>query len=308
MLTLGWSDGTTLIPVNFSLLSSQQEKTCLRPVREDKTAAVAVERRILARTKAPEVVLSLIRLAKQTGLQAGHVLCDSWFSFPALIRSLKAEGYHTVAMVKKTKKVYYSYEGKRVSVMDIYKMNRKRRGRSRYLLSVTGALSPTEDGHPAIPVRLVYVRNRNKRNEYLVLLSTDMELTEEEIIQLYGKRWSIECFFKVCKSYLRLIKGYRGLDYDAITAHVAIVFAQYVMLSEYQRLDTDHRSLGDLFFDAMDELGDLRYEEALALILCALFNTATEVLCLSDEDSAKLFDAFLSTIPTPLTKRLGIAA
>lgn len=39
----------------------------------------------------------------------------------------------------------------------------------------------------------------NKRNEYLCLISTEVSLSEEEIIRIYGKRWDIEVFFKVCK-------------------------------------------------------------------------------------------------------------
>ena len=57
-----------------------------------------------------------------------------------------------------------------------------------------------------VPVRFVYVRNRAKKNDYLVLVTTDMKLSEEEIVRLYGKRWGIEMFFKMCKSYLRLSK------------------------------------------------------------------------------------------------------
>ena len=57
-----------------------------------------------------------------------------------------------------------------------------------------------KDGE-SIPAKVVYVRNRNKRKEYLCLICTDTTLDENEIIRIYGKRWDIEVFFKVCKSY-----------------------------------------------------------------------------------------------------------
>ena len=47
-----------------------------------------------------------------------------------------------------------------------------------------------------IPAKVVYVRNRNKRKEYLCLISTDVNLDENEIIRIYGKRWHM---------------GYRGI-------------------------------------------------------------------------------------------------
>ena len=75
-----------------------------------------------------------------------------------------------------------------------------------------------------IPARIVYVRNRNKRKDYLALITTDMNLSEDEIIRIYGKRWDIEVFFKVCKSYLKLSKECNSLSYDAMTAHTAVVF------------------------------------------------------------------------------------
>ena len=73
-----------------------------------------------------------------------------------------------------------------------------------------------------IPAKVVYVRNRHKRKEYLCLISTDGDLDEDEIIRIYGKRWDIKVFFKVCKSYLNLSKECRSMSYDAMTAHTAV--------------------------------------------------------------------------------------
>ena len=67
----------------------------------------------------------------------------------------------------------------------IFRAAKKCRGRSPYLLSVEAEVVK---GKQAIPVKLVFVRNRNKRQDYLILVSTDVNLSEEEIIQTYGKR------------------------------------------------------------------------------------------------------------------------
>ena len=90
-----------------------------------------------------------------------------------------------------------------MSVCDIYKKSKKRRGRSKYLLSVDVNVVKNDN---VIPAKIVFVRNRNKRSDYLCILSTDTSITEDEIIRIYSKRWSIEVFFKVCKSYLCLTK------------------------------------------------------------------------------------------------------
>jgi hypothetical protein len=209
-------------------------------------------------------------------------------------------------MVKKSKKIYYEFEDKRQSVKDIFKACKKRRGRSRYLLSVSVIVSHKDGG--SIPARLVFVRNRSNRKDYLVLLCTDMSMDEDDIIQTYGKRWAIEVFFKVAKSYLKIVKGCSSRSYDAITAHTAITCAQYIMLAELQRFQQDTRSIGDLFFDTFDELQDITYQESLILILSALIHAITDALILPDEQRQILVDTFINTIPPILAHRLDLSA
>ena len=86
-----------------------------------------------------------------------------------------------------------------------------------------------------------------------------MDLSEEEIIRIYVKRWDIEVFFKTCKSYLRLQKECNSLSYDAMTAHVAIAMVRYMILSVFQRQDEDQRALGELFYVMLAELEDITF-------------------------------------------------
>jgi hypothetical protein len=65
----------------------------------------------------------------------------------------------------------------------------------------------------------------------LALISIDISLTEDEIIRIYGKRWDIEVFFKMNKSFLKLGKEFQCRSYDSMVAHTSIVFARYMMLS-----------------------------------------------------------------------------
>ncbi|WP_242864752.1 transposase, partial [Youngiibacter fragilis] len=171
--------------------------------------------------------------------------------------AIKEKSIDVIAMAKKSSKLLYLFEGNKMSAMDIYRMCKKRRGRSKYLLSVE--VSVQKDGQ-SLPVRLVFVRNRNKSKDYLVLVSTNVTISESEVIRIYGKRWDIEVFFKVCKSYLNLSGSFKGLSYDAQMAHVAIVFTRYTLLAIEQRFNNDDRSLGELFYLVCDELSDISFE------------------------------------------------
>jgi len=254
----------------------------------------------MAQTKAPLVMLDMLRSAVAAGIHAQYVLCDSWFSAPATILKIVAEKLHVITMAKRTSKIHYRYEGEKLSVKAIYRKNKKRRGRSRYLLSVEAEILSKDE--TVLPVRLVYVRKRGKKKEYLVLLSTDMSLSEEEVIRIYGKRWQIEVFFKVCKSHLRLTKECHCTSYDAMVAWNAIVMSRYMMLALDKRLEEDSRSFGELFFDICDELPDITWEKAFLLLLDTLLNVAAEKYFLADDEVEYLLGAFVDALPEPLKK------
>ena len=115
-----------------------------------------------------------------------------------------------------------------------------------------------------VPAKIVCVRNKANRKDWLAFLCTDTTLSEEEIIRIYGKRWKIEVFFKTCKSMLNLIVECHSLSYDALTAHVAIVFTRYMLLATEQRKNEDQRTLGELFFFLVDEMADITFNRSLS--------------------------------------------
>ena len=304
MLTLGWSDGSTFLPVNSVLLSTDNKKNRINEANAVDKRTVGYKRRQLSMQKGTSVMLELLKQAKKANIPAKYVLFDSWFSSPSSIHAVREIGYDVIAMVKKTPKMFFRYNGEDMSLISIYNKNKKRRGRSRYLLSVM--VDVVKDGN-IIPAKVVYVRNRNKRKEYLCIISTDTELDENEIIRIYGKRWDIEVFFKVCKSYLHLSKECRSISYDAMTAHTAVVFTRYMMLSVENRELNDERSLGELFLYFSDEMSDITWIQAFQLLLQMFRTLLADNLDIADDEITALVDAFMDAIPTLLKTKLQAA-
>lgn len=139
------------------------------------------------------------------------------------------------------------------------------------------------------------------------MVCTNIEIDEDEIIRIYGKRWNIEVFFKVCKSYLRLAKECRALSYAAMTAQVAIVFTRYMMLSVENRESQDERSLGELFLYFSDELADITWLESLKLLMELFRAVMKKCLELSEETVLELVDIFISGIPSEIRTKLKAA-
>ena len=220
------------------------------------------------------------------------------------LHAVKALDYDVIGMVKKTPKMFFRYNNEDMPLTSIYKKNKKKRGRSKYLLSVM--IEVVKDGG-VIPAKVVYVRNRNKKKDYLCLISTDISLNEEEIIRIYGKRWDTEVFFKVCKSYLNLSKECNALSYDAMTAHTAVVFTRYMMLSLESREANDQRSMGEILLYFTDEMSDITWIQAFQMLLEMFRTILADNTELSEEKIDELVDAFMNTLPIVLKSRLQAA-
>lgn len=301
LLTLGWSDGSTFLPVSSVLLSSEKKKSRINEATPMDKRTAGYKRRALSMTKGTEAMSELLKAAKTARIPARYVLFDSWFSSPKSLHAIKGIGYDVISMIKKTPKMYFQYDGESIPLTEIYKRNRKRRGRSKYLLSVN---VDVVRGGESIPARVVYVRNKNNRKDYLCLISTDTSLNEEDIIRIYGKRWDIEVFFKVCKSYLKLSKECNSLSYDAMTAHAAVVFTRYMMLSVENRELQDERSLGELFLYFTDEMADITWIQAFQLRLQMFRELLSDICELSERKITEMVEAFMSALPAVLQKQL----
>ena len=304
MLTLGWADGSTFLPVNSILLSTENKKNRINEAAEVDKRTSGYKRRQLSIEKGTHAMLTLLEAAKKAAIPAKYVLFDSWFSSPSTLHSVKKTGYDVIGMVKKSPKMFFRYNGEDMPLVSIYNKNKKRRGKSKYLLSVM--VDVVKDGE-IVPAKVVYVRNRNKRKEYLCLISTDINLDENEIIRVYGKRWDIEVFFKVCKSYLNLSRECNSLSYDAMTAHTAVVFTRYMMLSLESRESNDNRSLGELFLYFSDEMSDITWIQAFQMLLQMFRTMLTENTELSDEKISELVDTFMNALPALLKAQLQAA-
>ena len=104
-------------------------------------------------------MLALLETAKKAAIPAKYVLFDSWFSSPSTLHAVKRMDLDVIGMLKKSPKMFFGHDGEDMSLISIYNKNKKRRGKSKYLLSVM--VDVVKDGN-IIPAKAVYVRNRNK--------------------------------------------------------------------------------------------------------------------------------------------------
>ncbi|MEK6453324.1 IS4 family transposase [Caldifermentibacillus hisashii] len=265
MLTLGWSDGATFLPVDFSLLSSKKSQINGISENIDKRSS-GYKRRKEALQTAPEQIPGMIARAMNSGIDASYVLMDSWFTQQPLIKEITEQGLDVIGMVKKLKQRYF-VDGKRVSLDELYRLAKPTSGKKGILRSIHTTQAN------GVPIKVVFVRNRNKKSDWLAILSTDCTLSDQEIIRIYGMRWDIEVFFKTTKSLLKLQKEFQSRSYDALISHTTIVFARYIVLSWQNRCSVDDRTLGGMFYELCDEIDDLDWAVALQQLVEILEDT-----------------------------------
>jgi DDE superfamily endonuclease len=288
MLTICWSDGTSCLPMDFALLSSADAKKRLCDSQKviDKRCC-AYQRRKEATQKATAHLETMVKRILSTGVSAKYLLMDSWFTMPATVVTL-AKHLNVIGMVKKSPNIHYSFKGQSLDLMAIYRRLSKRRGRAKILASTIVMLNDS------VAAKLVFVRDRRKK-DWLALLSTDIGLADEDIVRVYGKRWDIEVFFKMAKQHLKLAKEIQCRDYDALIAHTTIVFMRYMFLAYQCRMETDHRTFGDLFYACCDEVADITFMEALYRILALATDRLKQLGTFCQKTAAVFFDTIMET-------------
>lgn len=281
LLTLGWSDGYSFIPVGFNLLSSGKKENRYQELSasiDHRTNGYKTRKEsMLAKTDA---ALLLVKRALSAGIKADYILMDTWFTTEPMIRSFLNEGLDVIGMVKQLKQRYL-YNNKLYTLHELEKFVRFEGAKN-----IFGSLCvSTKNG---IPVKIVFVRNRNKKSECLYLLSTDKSLSDSEIVRTYGNRWSIEVFFKASKSYMKLGTEFQSRSYDAMISHTTIVFTRYIVLEWIRRNKNDQKTYGELFYMFCDDIQDMDLTTALQSLMSLFSDIVTIVPAITEMIKSKV--------------------
>ena len=263
LLTLGWSDGYSFIPTGFNMLSSANKSNRYNEISDaidHRSNGYRIRKESMMHKT--DAAIRLIENALNAGIRAQYVLMDTWFTTEPMIGAVLNTGLDVIGMVKQLKQ-RYTYNGKQYKLQELKKFVCFDGARN-----IFGSLIVTTK--TGIPVKIVFVRNRNKKSECLYILSTDTSLSDTEIVRIYGNRWSIECFFKASKSFLKLGTEFQSHNYGAMVSHTTIVFTRYIILEWIRRNQNDQKTYGELFYMFCDDIQDMDLTNALQSLM-ALF-------------------------------------
>lgn len=260
LLTLGWSDGASFLPLDFILCSSANTEKRIQDIKKElDKRTCGYKRRIEAMTKSTEHLDGMVKRILALGVQADYILMDSWFCWPAILAKL-AQHLPVICMAKNMPKVLYRHEDQWVTLGKLYKRIKKRPGKAQILGSVVVETKLEQK------IKVVFVRHRHKR-DWLAIFSTKIDIEAKDIVRIYGKRWDIEVFFKMMKHHLNLEKEAQLRDYDGMIGHITIAMTRYMFLAVEQRCHDDPKTIGSLFFACSEDIKDLSLIEALQRLM-----------------------------------------
>jgi hypothetical protein len=253
LLSLCWVNGFYSRFLDFSLvgekrISIKRSKPQFKKKR-NKNSAVAKRKTELKKDK---ITLSceLISRAVKHGFIPDFLLTDTWFTCAKLInkvKSLAGGKIHFLGMIKNGRRKFI-YNDLEFTLSELRKhvMNRKKRcGKYKSRYAVADCYLPDVG-----KVRVFFSRfHRNKK--WVALITTKLEMSYIEAIEVYAIRWNIEIGFKEMKQLLGLGKS-QANDFASQIAHTSCVFIAHALLADC-KYHEEYQSFGVLFESVQEQ-------------------------------------------------------
>lgn len=254
VLTLGWWDGKSFIPLDFSIHHEPGKKNdrglkareISQQYTKDRPAKCPSLKRIaeLSASKIDEAVRMIARALKQ-GFIPQYVLADSWFITDGFIKSVLALGtrqtgpIHVLGLMKTNRKVEFNGRIYRAdSLPGIF------RDRIRKCAKLKCQYLSLKVVYQDTPLKVFFVKI-NGHDSWKLLISTNERSTFMKAMENYQIRWTIEVFFKDAKQSL-MLGTCQSNDFDAHIATISLAFMHYIVLALGKRFE-GYESMGVMF-------------------------------------------------------------
>lgn len=303
LLLLALSDGTSTLPVDFSLhrekgkrkdfgLTGEERKKQFRFKRQDSNPDY-IRAKECDRSKI-DVAVEMLQRAWKHGIRAQYLLADSWFACEKLIKEVRAIGKGAVHYIGlgKMGKTKYEVRGRLYNANELVALyEREESHQCRKYKCLYISLRARLGNQPVRIFLIKYGKNRN----WNIMLCSDMAMGFVRALELYQMRWNIEVLNKECKGYLALGKC-QERNFNGQIADCTLCFITYIVLALGKRFTT-YETMGEMFRAEKEQLLALTLWRRLLSCMEKLLTALAESLgaepmqmiqnLLNDEECAK---------------------
>ncbi len=270
VVSLNYSDGYSNFMVDFAINMGKYARVELEAFTQElDVRTTAYKRRLEIMHGKSKLAIDMVKRAISKGVQADYLLVDSWYSKPVFIKEMNSLGLKVITRIANNNKIW-NFTGKQKSLVAIYL---KAKGRKIAKASTYGKkikfryFSVIAEHKNAGKLKIVFIKTSDK---LIPIISTDLALNDEEIIEIYKRRWDIEQGYKELREYFGFGKEQNRI-YEALIARITLSFFTYNIVSYINRISNEPQTIGGLFRDLECEL------HTLAIAMTAFITILEEI-------------------------------
>jgi len=278
VLTLGYWDGKSFLPVDFSIHNEQcknkkrglKDKDLLAQFSKERIAtSPGYLRTVEIGVDKIENAISMIKSAVKKGFNPQYVLADSWFISEKFLRKINEikigkNGRIDVIGIMKGNRILH-INAKKTNGLNVPNQYRKN---VKYSKKYKCSYISLKVDYKGVMMNAFWIRMKGQNN-WTILISTDQKLSFSTTMGNYQIRWTIEVFFKECKQNLGF-NSCQSTDFDSQIASISICFMNYTILSLKKRFSS-YETLGTLFRNTKEILLELTLVEKIKKFMIEIY-------------------------------------
>lgn len=256
VVSLNYSDGFSNFMLDFTIAMNKYARVAI----EDFTNKIdkrshAHKRRLETMKGKSQIAIDMVRRAVKSGIYADYLLVDSWYSKPVFIKEMNELGLKVISRIANNNKIW-NFIGKQKTLDAIYikhkKLKTAKPGTYGKKVKFT-YFSVVIEHKNAGKLKIVFLKTKEK---LIPIVSTDLEINDEEIIETYKRRWDIEQGYKELRQHFGFGQEENRI-YEALIARITLSFFTYNIVSYINRIANEPQTIGGLFKDLECELHTL---------------------------------------------------
>ncbi len=256
IVSLNYSDGFSNFMLDFAIVMNKYARVAI----EDFTNKVdhrtnAHKRRLETMKGKSKIAIDMVKRAVKSGIYADYLLVDSWYSKPVFIKEMNELGLRVISRMANNNKIW-NFVGKEKTLEAIYnkfkELKSAKPGKYGKKIKFT-YFSAVVEHKTAGKLKIVFIKTKEK---LIPIVSTDLTISDEEIIEIYKRRWDIEQGYKELREHFGFGKEENRI-YEALIARITLSFFTYNIVSYINRISNEPKTIGGLFKDLECELHTL---------------------------------------------------
>ena len=256
IVSLNYSDGFSNFMLDFAIVMNKYARIAIEDFSNKIDHRTNAHKRRLETMKGKsQIAIDMVKRAVKSGVQADYLLVDSWYSKPSFIKEMNELGLRVISRMANSNKIWNFLE-KEKTLEAIYnkfkELKTAKPGKYGKKIKFT-YFSAVVEHKTAGKLKIVFIKTKEK---LIPIVSTDLNISDEEIIEIYKRRWDIEQGYKELREHFGFGKEENRI-YEALIARITLSFFTYNIVSYINRISNEPKTIGGLFKDLECELHTL---------------------------------------------------